>query len=716
MSSFLKTDKNCWRIEKADRLSFLIDGADYFAILREAMKKAQHTIYILSWDINSRLELVRDVADDGFPKELGEFLNALTERKQNLNIYILNWDFAMIYATGREWLPLYQLGWKTNPKVHFCLDDHLPSGASQHQKIVIMDDTLAFIGGLDLTMGRWDTSDHIPDNPRRDCVNNEIVRPYHDVQVMLEGKVSEALAELFRERWQLATGKILQPVHSKEIPALWPNEVSPDMSNVAVGLARTRCAYKQLAEVHEIQNFYLEAISSAKHYIYIENQYFTVPSIAEAILDCLEKKQGPEIVIVQPRETDGWLSQLTMDVLRVRLIKQLQEHDKYKRLKIYYPEGPGLTELPINVHAKIMVVDDRLVTVGSANLNNRSMGLDTECNIIIDAHSNDTLRQDVATFHHRLLAEHLSCSSEQIQKTLRQTHSLTACIEKLTDTKSRYLNILPLDLSHEVDRIIPDTGVADPEEPLEPELFLNRILPEIPEKPIKSRIVNWLLMIGAITTMVAIWQWTSLSQWIGLESVSYTSTEISMIPGLPAWIVTGFVLAGFTRLPISLLVVATVSIFGLLHGFIYSLTGGLLSAVVVYTIGKRLNRNTIRKLTGSRLNSISQKLVQHGIISIVAIRIIPVAPFALINLVAGASHFHFRDFIVGTTIGMVPGLFIVSLITDRAFAAMVSPSPENMVALILTVTTAVIAAYLLMNWINRKARYHRQPAENRTKH
>ena len=712
MSSLLKKNRNCWRIENADRLSFLIDGADYFAVLREAMKSAQHTIYIIGWDINSKLELVRGEVDDGYPKALGELLNTLTDKKQNLNIYILNWDFAMIYAAGREWLPIYQLDWKTHSRIHFCLDGSLPSGASQHQKSVIIDDTLAFIGGLDLTMGRWDTSDHIPDNPKRDCVDNKIAMPFHDVQVMLEGNAATALAELFRERWQLATEKKLQPVNSTKTSGLWPNEVSPDLSNLTVGLARTRCAYKQLAEVCEIRNFYLDAISTARNFIYIENQYFTVPSIAEALQGCLEKEQGPEIVIVQPRETDGWLSQITMDVLRVRLIKQLQEHDKYNRLKVYYPDGPGLTELPINVHAKVMIVDDRLVTVGSANLNNRSMGLDNECNIIIDAKSDETLVQNIAAFHHRLLSEHLSCTPQHIQEALRQTNSLIACIEKLTDTKNRFLNVLPLDLSQEIDRIIPDTDVADPEKPLEPELFLNRILPDVPEKPIKSNIINWLLIVGVITALVAVWQWTPLGRWIELPSESYTLTEIRAIPALPIWIVVGFVLAGFARAPISLLVIATVSICGLLQGFIYSLIGGLLSAFIFYTMGKKLHRETIRKLTGSRLNSINKKLVQHGIISIVAIRIIPVAPFTLINLVAGASHFHFRDFIAGTTIGMLPGILAVSFLTDHALATIENPSPENLILLIFTVITFVTVAYLLMNWIRRKARYHGQSAKN----
>lgn len=703
MSSLLKVKKNCWRIEKADRLSFLIDGADYFAVLREAMKKARHTIYILSWDINSQLELIRDDGDDGYPKKLGELLNTLVNKNPNLNIYILDWDFAMIYAASREWLPLYQLDWKTHSRVHFCLDDYHPSGASQHQKIVIIDEMLAFIGGLDLTAGRWDTSDHTPDNPKRDRVDDKIFRPYHDVQVMLEGDAAAALAEFARDHWKLAAGEKLQPVGSKESLAPWPESVAVDMKDVSVGLARTRCAYKQLTEVREIHDFYLDAIHSARHYVYIENQYFTVPSIAEAIQNSLEKEQGPEVVIVQPKETDGWLSQLTMDVLRVRQIEQMQAHDKYNRLRVYYPEGPGLDKLPINVHAKIMVVDDTLVTVGSANLNNRSMGLDNECNIIIDAESNEALEQSVATFHHRLLAEHLSCTPEQVHETLQSSKSLIATIDKLTDTGGRYLNQLPLDLPPDIDRIVPDTDITDPQEPFEPEFFLHHILPEESEKSIKTRIYHWLAMIAALTALAVMWQWTPLGSWIGFQSLSNILSDFKEVAALPAWIMAGFVLAGFVRIPISIVVVPAIFYCGLVPGFIYSLIGALLSAVIVYQIGKRLNRHVVRKLTGTRLNSISQKLAQHGIISIVAIRIVPVAPFTLINLVAGASRTHFRDFMVGTILGMIPGMLTVSLITDRAIAAIENPVLENLTGLFLTVAFALIAAYFLMSWIMRRS-------------
>ncbi|HKI59853.1 MAG TPA: phospholipase D-like domain-containing protein, partial [Mariprofundaceae bacterium] len=407
----LNPTSNCWRIEQADRLAFLIDADDYFRVLRQAMLQAHHSIYILSWDINSQLRL-RGNDDDSFPERLGDFLNALAKEKPDLNIYILNWDFAMIFAPAREFLPIYKMDWKTHHRVHFCLDDQHPEGASQHQKIVVIDDSLAFNGGLDLTLGRWDTSDHQADNPDRDRLDSKICNPYHDIQIMVSGAAAGALADLARSRWHNATGKKLAEMDSTPEP-LWPEQVPIDIERARVGIARTQGAFKKLEEIREIQQHYCDAIATAERSIYIENQYLTAPAIENALRQSLEREEGPEIILVLPRETDGWLSQYTMDVLRIRLIRKLQETDHQQRLRVLYPDGPDLANKPINVHAKVMVVDDKIAVVGSANLNNRSMGLDSECNLIVEGDSAESKR-GIASFRNRLMAEHMGSTEEKV--------------------------------------------------------------------------------------------------------------------------------------------------------------------------------------------------------------------------------------------------------------------------------------------------------------
>ncbi len=210
LSTILKPGDNCWRIDHADQIAFLVDGADFFRAFREAVKRARRSVLIMAWDIDSRVKLIREDESDGLPVGLGDFLNAMVERNDQLEIHVLDWDFVMIFAPDREWLPLYKQNWNRHPRLHFCLDDRHPTGACHHQKIVVVDDQVAFAGGLDLTTGRWDTPEHLPCDPRRrDLETEPVPQPYHDIQMMVSGPAAAALGQLARERWFHATGKKL---------------------------------------------------------------------------------------------------------------------------------------------------------------------------------------------------------------------------------------------------------------------------------------------------------------------------------------------------------------------------------------------------------------------------------------------------------------------------------------------------------------------------
>jgi phosphatidylserine/phosphatidylglycerophosphate/cardiolipin synthase-like enzyme len=121
--------------------------------------------------------------------------------------YVLSWDFAMLYTLEREWFPIYKLDWKTHRHLRFHLDDRIPAGASHHQKIVVVDDAVAFVSGYDLTRVRWDTSRHAEDDQCRVDHRGSRYAPFHDVGIVVEGDCARALGELARERWRRATGK-----------------------------------------------------------------------------------------------------------------------------------------------------------------------------------------------------------------------------------------------------------------------------------------------------------------------------------------------------------------------------------------------------------------------------------------------------------------------------------------------------------------------------
>jgi phosphatidylserine/phosphatidylglycerophosphate/cardiolipin synthase-like enzyme len=284
--------RNCWRICRADRAAVLVDGAAYFSALADSLEKARHSIFIVGWDIDSRIRLRRDRQDE---PPLGDFLNNLAKKHPDLHIYVLDWDFAMLYALDREPLPVFKLGWSTHKRLEFKMDARHPVGACHHQKLVVIDDCLAFCGGIDLTHGRWDTPQHAPHDPKRRD-NGEDQPPFHDVQMMVSGAAAAALGELARRRWRRAGGGEPAGISSSTSDH-WPQKIDAEFKDVAVAISRTEPSYEDETEVTEVKQMWMDAVAAARRRIYIENQYLTASEVVDALVRSLEREQGPEIVI-----------------------------------------------------------------------------------------------------------------------------------------------------------------------------------------------------------------------------------------------------------------------------------------------------------------------------------------------------------------------------------------------------------------------------------
>jgi phosphatidylserine/phosphatidylglycerophosphate/cardiolipin synthase-like enzyme/uncharacterized membrane protein YdjX (TVP38/TMEM64 family) len=701
VASILQPGRNCWRIEPASHASVLVDGAAYFAAFRAAAMRAEQSIFIIGWDVDSRVRLVRDGTEDDLPVELGALLNALVKRRRTLQIYVLDWDFAMLYAANRELLPLYKPDWRTHRRLHFHLDDRHPVGGSHHQKIVVIDDALAFVGGLDLTGGRWDTPAHRPDDPLRRRPDGERYAPFHDVQWMVEGRAAAALGELARQRWQRATGHPPKAgAAAVDNTALWPANIEPDMEAVDVAISRTEPAYAKQPEVQEVKQLYLDAIAAARHWIYFENQYFTAHAVGDALAQRLREDDGPEVVVVTRAAGGGWLEHNTMATLRARLLRRLREADVHGRLRVYFPHRDDLDV--INLHSKLTVVDDRLLRIGSANLNNRSMGLDTECDLAVDA-ADEATRQAITRVLCRLLGEHLGCDPRQVADQLQSRQSLIATIEAL-QAGPRTLKPLDATLSPELDALVPEEDVIDPERPVDPDQMVEEIAPG-EERPLIGRRVNLLVtLLVALGALAAAWRWTPLGDWLNREALTQAATLIKDSDAAPLWVLGAYLLASTLAVPITVLILLTVLVFGPYAGFAYSVSGSLLGAVFTYWLGHALGRDTVRHLAGRRVNLLSRRLARHGLLAVLAVRTIPVAPFTVVNLVAGASHIHFRDFVLGTLLGMTPGILAVTLFADRIAAVLRDPTPTTLALLGAAVAAIVLGAWKLRNWLIRTGR------------
>jgi phosphatidylserine/phosphatidylglycerophosphate/cardiolipin synthase-like enzyme/uncharacterized membrane protein YdjX (TVP38/TMEM64 family) len=689
----LREDRNCWRVARAARAAVLVDGAAYFAAFREAALGAQHSICIAGWDVDSRTELAPQGAPDGLPGRLGEFLNALCERNRDLHVYVLGWDFAMLYALEREMLPVYSFGWRAHRRLHFHLDDRHAPGGSHHQKIAVVDDALAFVGGIDFALGRWDTPQHAANDAARRLPDDTPYAPFHDVQLMVDGACAAAVAELVRGRWRRATGRVR--ARHAQAPAPWPSQVASDLEDVAVGIARTAPAWDGEPAVTEVKQLYLDAIAAARRSVYLENQYFTSQAVSNAIEARLRGADAPEFVLVSRKSCDGWLEQETMEVLRARRLRRLRAADPGGRFLACYPEQAGLGEACVRLHSKLMIVDEALLRVGSSNLNNRSLGLDTECDLALQA-DEPAHERGIARVRARLIAEHLGAKAAQIDI----ARSPRAAIEAL---RGGTRTLVDFPAAPPTDPLIPEPELLDPEKPIDAERLATALLPDEERPRAARRIATIAVLLGGIAALAALWRWGPLKDAVDVGALAAWGETMKASPLAPLAIVGGYVAASLVAMPITLLILATAFAFGPLQGFVYAFAGSMFAGVATFWLGRALGRGAVRRVAGKRLNRLSRLLARRGILAVVTVRVLPVAPFTFVNLVAGASQLRARDFLVGTALGMLPGIAAVVAFSDRLAALVFSPTAANLAWLALAVVVIAAAAFALHRWLERRA-------------
>ncbi|MEP7208956.1 MAG: VTT domain-containing protein [Casimicrobiaceae bacterium] len=699
--------RNCWRIAHARRLGLLVDGDEYFPAVRSTLAKAQRSIFILGWDIDSRMRLVPEGARDGLPESLRDFLDALVAARRSLRVYVLSWDFAMLYALEREWLPLYEFDWKTHRRLSFRLDDRHPVGASHHQKVVVVDDSVAFVSGFDLTRCRWDTAAHEHRNPLRTDGNGKPYGPFHDVGAVVEGDCARALSELARQRWKRATGRAPRRRMGKFREDAWPDGVAATLEAVDVAIARTEPAEDGHAGVAEIRTLHEDAVAMAHRSIYAENQYFTSRAVSAALAAALARPDGPELAVISPVTQSGWLEASTMGVLRARIHRELRAADTHDRYRLYCPLLPWLEPEDgcLNVHSKVLVIDDALLTLGSANLSDRSMYLDTECNLAIEAAGDPRVREAIAGFRNRLLAEHLGTTTAEVAAALARADGwLHAAIGALQVDGQRTLASADPELDPMVDAVTPDHGVLDPEQPLDPDLIMDELVP-VPEHRagVRRRMLGLLALVLALAGLAATWRFTNLGAQLGFDDLVRYAAWIDASPVAPLLVALAYVAGGLMVFPVTVLIAVTTLVFGPFQGSLYALGGALLSAAVVYALGRALGRDTVRRLAGKNLNALSRRLARRGLLAMLLVRLVPIAPFSMINAVAGASHIGWRDFLLGTALGLTPGIVMTAAFVDRAIAAVRHPGPATFALLALVVLLFGGAGWMLRRRLARDA-------------
>jgi phosphatidylserine/phosphatidylglycerophosphate/cardiolipin synthase-like enzyme len=448
-----------WRIARAERVSFLIDSAVYFAAAMAAMRKARHSILLLGWsfDPRTRLRPRPEDAEDA-PDEIGNVLRTLARRRPQLDIRVLIWKSALPISATQQFFPHRAQAWFVGSRVKFRLDASIPYGACHHQKVLVIDDVIAFCGGDDFSIDRWDTPAHLDEEPRRDQPRGFRHPPRHETMMMMDGAAARAIGDLARERWRRATGAGPLTPPAEERSDLWPDWLPPDVRGADVAIARTEPAWRGQPEVNEVELLHLACIRAARRSIYFENQYFASPVICEALASRLAEDDGPEVVLVTTEHSASYFDRLTMDRTRADLLRRLRAADRHKRFRAYFPRtAKGKA---IIVHSKVAVIDNRILRIGSANLNNRSGGFDTECDSAIEA-SGSMDETAIAQFRARLIGHFTDVAPGDVE-TLTLKHGLVGALDRLTSESGARLAPLEPERSGPLAALIAAYHIGDP--------------------------------------------------------------------------------------------------------------------------------------------------------------------------------------------------------------------------------------------------------------
>jgi phosphatidylserine/phosphatidylglycerophosphate/cardiolipin synthase-like enzyme len=432
---------NVWRTAVADGSGVLVDADDYYRAFYESARSARRYLLMSGWQYDSGVPVLRgpDAPADTELRFL-PFLNGLCEANPELHVYILAWDFHVVLALERQWMQRVYFHWMTNPRFRFVFDDCPVAGGSHHQKFVVVDGTHAYLGGMDVCEGRWDDRCHRGDNPLRTS-RGARHKPYHDVQAFLTGSdVTAVLEDLFWDRWQCAGGG--------DRPALSPVAVPPPRPRNLVALGPAPVAFSRTqpsAEgdgIREVERLFVDAIAAAERLVFAETQYFSSRRIRDALIERMARADGAplEIVVLVNERAEALKEELAVGLRQAQNLERLREAvaGTRHRLGLYFSvcDGPTDQFRDTYLHSKVLAVDDRFLTVGSANLTNRSMGIDSELHVSWETTGDDRearrLVRAIRRVRVSLLAEHGGLSGVRTVRALARTAGLVARLDALT--------------------------------------------------------------------------------------------------------------------------------------------------------------------------------------------------------------------------------------------------------------------------------------------
>jgi uncharacterized membrane protein YdjX (TVP38/TMEM64 family) len=418
-------------------------------------------------------------------------------------------------------------------------------------------------------------------------------------------------------------------------------------------------------------------------------------AVVRALGQRLAEADGPEMVIVLPESESGWMERGSMGLLRERSLAHLRAKDHSGRLRLLAPRVTEGTEVSsVSVHAKVLVIDDTLAKIGSSNFSNRSMGLDTECDLAIEA-TDGPSAAFVSSVRDRLVAEHLGLPADEVAARLAGGGSLCRLIDGQPAAAGRSLAPVPELSNAALDFTVLDGALVDPEEPWSVDGLVAHAVPV----PLRRRLARrWLLPLALAAAVVALWAVLRHGPLRTLHlgsAVWHLLHGLASRPGGPVLAALAICLGSVLFVPITLLGTSALAVFGAWPGIPVVWLGAVLGSGVSHTIGVRWAADVKRWLPEKFGNTLRRLLRGSPFWTVIFMRLLPVGNFGALNLVAGAFKLPLRSFLLGNAVGLAPGLLGLGVIMNRALAALRHPTVGNVVAA-AAVAAAITALTVLL--------------------
>jgi uncharacterized membrane protein YdjX (TVP38/TMEM64 family) len=448
---------------------------------------------------------------------------------------------------------------------------------------------------------------------------------------------------------------------------------------MTAGIARTEIATESEAGVNEVTRLFEASINAADRFIYIENQFTSAVDIARLLVQRMLDVPQLRVLIVTPKLHSSWFESQAMQSGRGGFIEQFVAAGVMGRVRFLYPstrDGGGAAA--VMVHSKVMIVDDRFLRVGSANLNNRSMGADTECDLAFEATS-EVHRKYIAGLRRQMIGHFCGVNEREIES---NEADLFGFLDRLAES-GREKSLQPIDPAATTGGMAAVVQpVADPREPLHLDRTANRMWTA-------RTILAVVGLAAALAGLALVWQYTSLRDFAEVGFVSSVISQPARSQFAPLLAIAAFVVGGLLVFPVLILIAATAAALGPWVGFFSAGAGVLLSALTLFSIGRVLGQARLQRLLGRRAARIQSRIIDKGVVAVAMIRMVPIAPFSMVNVVAGASKLSLRDFMLGTALGMAPGIAVMA-----ALGAQIADLTRN-----ASWTNAVLLALAVAAWI-----------------